>query len=319
MLLPTPTELLKRSKTTLQNTGHHRRLVLLHAGTVALLSLLVSALNLLLQQGIDATGGLAGLDKRSVLSTAQTLLSFATAVLLPFWSLGYIAATTKLARQESPRPDDLLAGLRCFFPAMRLFLLQELIFIALGVACLNIGSLLLSLTPLGNGLYELLLPVLESGGDPYAVDPDALMNAMLPVFIGCVAVFAVIAILVLYRLRMANYILLDNPRAGARNALRQSLKMTKGNSLALFKLDLHFWWFYVAEILVTAVAYGDVLLPLLGLEINATAAYFGFYALSLALQLMLYAWQKNTVFTTYAHAYLSFLSSKDNGQLTMDN
>lgn len=312
MILPTPTELHNRAKSALLRSPNHRRLVLLHGGIIALLSLAVSGLNLLLQQGIDATGGLAGLGTRSILSTVQTMLGFLTAVALPFWSLGYIAATVKFARQTQSRPADLLAGFRCFFPAVRLFLLQELIFVALAFACLNLGSILLCLTPLGSGLSALMLPVLESGGDPATIDPDLLIDAIMPMLIGCAVIFAAIAIPVLYRLRMANYALLDNPRAGARNALGQSLRMTKGNCLALFKLDLRFWWFYAAEAVITVICYGDVIFSLLGVEMNVTAAYFGFYALSLALQLALYTWQKNTVFTAYAEAYLSMLPDSVN-------
>lgn len=305
MLLPTPSELRSRAAGSLAQAPDHRRLVLISAGVSALIALAVSGVNFLLQQGIGNTGGLSGLGTRSVLSTVQSLLTLAMTVLLPFWSLGYTAVTLKLAKHEPAQPKDLLAGFRAFLPVLRLFLLLEILYLVLAMTCLYLGSMLLSFTPLATGLHQTLMPILLEGGDPAAIDPELLLTAMLPIFIGCLVLFALVAIPLSYRLRMAQLCLLEDPKAGARRAMVASFRMTRKNALALFRLDLQFWWFYLLEAVLAVIAYGDVLLPLLGLEMNATAAYFLFYAVSLGLQLVLYRQAKNPVYVTYAHAYLS--------------
>lgn len=309
MTLPTTSELRARANTSLAQAPNHHRLVLISAGVSALAGLAVSAINLLLQQSIGATGGLGGLGLRSVLTTVQSMLALAMTVLLPFWSLGYTAVTLKLSRGEHAEGRDLLDGFRIFLPALRLFFLQELLYIALALVCVHLGSMLLSFTPLAMDFYELLLPVMLEGGDPASIDPDVLLQAMTPIFIGCLVIFVAVAIPVSYRLRMAQYFLLTDPKAGARRALISSFRMTKGNAMALFRLDLSFWWFYVLDVLLAVICYGDVLLPLLGIEMDATVAYFLFYAVSLALQLVLYRYAKNRISVTYAHAYLSLTST----------
>lgn len=308
MFLPSSSELRARAADALTHAPGHRRLVLISAGLSTLLALLVSGLNMLLDSGIATTGGLAGLGMRSILTTAQSLLTLATSVALPFWMLGYTSVSLKLAKGEPARKQDLLNGFRYFFPALRLLLMLEVLFIGLFIACIYLGSMLLSMTPLGFGLYQTVLPVLMAGGDPASLDPEALMQAMAPVFIGCAVIYGVVAILLYYRLRMAQLALMDDPKAGAGKALMTSIRMTKGNCKALFRLDLSFWWFYVLEALLAVIAYGDLLLPYLGIEMNATAAYFVFYVLSLGLQLLLYYRVKNPISVTYAHAYLSLRS-----------
>ena len=108
---------------------------------------------------------------------------------------------------------------------------------------------------------------------------------------------------------MAQLCLLDDPAAGGLKAMLTSNRLMKGNCLALLRLDLHFWWYALAQVALSAISYGDVLLPALGIRLpmSATVAYFVFYALALGLQLWLYTRVNNRIFTTYAHAYLELL------------
>ncbi len=311
MTLPTPSSLCDRTDRSLENAPNHRRLVLISAGVTALAGLLASALNLLLEQGIGTTGGLGGLGLRSALTTVQSLISILMTVLLPFWAFGYTAVTLKLADGHPVADQDLLHGFRIFRPVLRLILLQELLYMLLALVCMHVGNTLLSFTPLASDVYDLMLPVLLEGGDIASLDPDALSQAMIPMFIGCLVLFAAVAIPVSYRMRMAQFILLDQPQAGARRAIAESFYITKGNVLALVRLDLHFWWFYLLEAVLAVICYGDVLLPLVGIEINGTVAFFLFYVISLALQLALYWQVKNRVSVTYAHAYRALSPAKE--------
>ena len=92
---------------------------------------------------------------------------------------------------------------------------------------------------------------------------------------------------------------------GALMALRESKKMMRGNRLQLLKLDLSLWWYYLATAAATVVCYGDVLLPMLGVQlpVSETVSFFGFYALYLAVSFMILFFLRNRVEVTYALAY----------------
>ena len=293
----------------------HRKLVLVSTGAVAVVSLLVSFLNLLLAEQIAGTGGLAGMGLRSVLSTVQSVLSMALSIALPFWALGYTAAVLKLARREQATIDVLLTGFRRFFPVLRLLLLKGVLYCALCMVCIYVGCMVLAMTPLALPLYELLLPLMEASSEQamleafYAIDQNALTQAMLPMLLLSGVVCIVVCIPVSYRLRMADLRMMDEEKCGALAAMLTSNRMMKGNCVALFKLDLSFWWFYLGELLVAVLAWCDVLLPMLGitLPMSEEGVYFLFYALALGLQVALYAFARNRVEVTYATVYDALL------------
>ena len=87
--------------------------------------------------------------------------------------------------------------------------------------------------------------------------------------------------------------------------IRRSWKLMKGNFGKLLKLDLSFWWFYALEILLMLVAYADMLLPLIGIELPwpelvQTYAPLVVYQL---LILLLYWWRGSQIQLTYACFY----------------
>ena len=65
---------------------------------------------------------------------------------------------------------------------------------------------------------------------------------------------------------------MDNERPGALLTTMQSRRMMKGNRLALFKLDLSFWWYYGLLFLIYAASVlPTFLLP--QLDTNVLALY----------------------------------------------
>lgn len=288
-----------------------RKLVLIHTGAVAVFSLLLAALDFLLENQISGTGGLSGMGTRSILSTAQSVLTLLQMAAVPFWQLGYLFTAMRMARRQPAQPRALLEGFRQFGPLLRTLLLQCVIYLGIGLASYFLCIQIYMMTPWANALYDLLFPMMESttvmSGNLVLDDATllALLDAMLPAFILWLAVFGVLACILSYQLRMMNYALLDDPKAGAFAALRASRRMTKGSRTALFKLDLSFWWFYGLELLLSVLCYGDVILELLGvtLPFSGTVGYFLFYTLYLAGQIVLYLWRKNHVEVTYALAY----------------
>lgn len=288
-----------------------KRLALLHMGASLLLNLVLLVLNFLVDQSIQNATGLEAMGNRAVLSTVQSVLSFAGSVALPFWQLGFFYAALELAQNRSAKPESLTEGFRRFGPAARLFLFQMAITFAVVFVSLQVGSILFSFTP---GYAETLrktqdiLEAAQASGVA-TVDEALLMELlpeMTPAYILGLIVLLILGIPLFYRFRLAQFALMDDA-PGARSAMAASARYTRGNRLSLFKLDLQFWWYYLAQLVFAGVAYLDVLLPAVGvtLPVSAEVLFFGSFALHAVLQLGL-AWAfAAKVQTAYAHSYFA--------------
>ena len=290
----------------LDAASNQKKLVLVFVCVTAVLSLLIGIVNVILDSQIAGTGGLGGLQMRSTLATAQTLLNIALWVFVPFWNLGYTSVALKLGRGENASETDLLNGFRRFGPGLRLMLLQLVIYFAVIFVAVQVGSILFAMTPWSEPFYQQLETVsLDATGNMDEAALLALIPAMIPFWIIVGTLSLVAFIPVTYRLRMAEFCLMDNPKCGALVALLQSNRMMKGNCINLFKLDLHFWWFYLATFLIPLLCYGDVLLPLAGVNLpfDPMVSFFLFYVASQAAQVLLYWRCRNLVECTYVGAY----------------
>ena len=164
-------------------------------------------------------------------------------------------------------------------------------------------------------LYEL------STGE--AVDAEALeqvvnsmsAEAMLPIFLIFVPCFLLLCAPFFYRYRMAAFWLMDHPQGGALAAMHSSRQLMQGKRMALFRLDLRFWWFYLLDLLVTGICYGDLLLDALGITLpfSSDVSYFLFFGIYLICLLVLHYWRRNEVSVTYAHVYLSLMEPQPKG------
>ena len=288
-----------------------QKMVLIHTGAASIVTLLTAAVSFLIQDGISGTGGLSGMGLRTMLSTAGSVLQNITNLVLPFWAFGYLIFILKVLRRQPVGPATLLEGFRHMFPILRLLLIRGFIYIAIGFLCLYPSTIIFSLTPLAQPLEALLEPMLslttEAEIAMYIDDATtaAMTEALIPMLVIYAGLFLAISIPVSYRLRFADYILLDNPIAGAIFALRASAVLLRRNCLDLFKLDLSFWWYYLIDTALIAVCYADVLLPMLGISLpfSSTTGFFLFYVLYFIGQLVFYAFARNRVEATYAAAY----------------
>lgn len=287
-----------------------QKITLLHTGAALLVSLVMTVLNLILARQIDTTGGLAGIGTRSVLQGIQSVLSLGSSIALPFWELGFLFAVIGFARQEAVTPADLLHGFRRFGPALRLFLLQSLLYAGVALACMYVASTLFMFTPAFGEVVQILQPLIEQSAAGEPVSPDLatmeiVVRAAVPMYVIFGVLYAAICIPLTYRFRMAQFSVMDDA-PGALAAMASSNRMMRGNRMSLFKLDLHFWWYYAAQLVLALLAYGDALLAVVGitLPIDGTLLFLGFYIVYLVLNLTL-AWLcKARVQTTYAHCYL---------------
>lgn len=293
-----------------------RRLVLIHSGAAMAFTLLLTIINFIVTRQIEGTGGLSGLGMRSILSTIQTVLQYANMILMPFWQIGFAAAVLAYARKQPVGLNTLFKGFRRFSSVLGLLVTEFFIVIAVGFACVYLCTSIFMFTPAAQPIIEILTPVMEessmlSTGTVTLDDAtmNAMMEAMLPLLLLSLAVYILVMIPLLFRFRLAELVLMDEPRCGGIRALITSTKLMRRNCIRLFKLDLRFWLFYVLQTLCLLVGYADIILPMFGvaLPINADVAFFVFYILQLFAQLALHLWAKPMLQTSYAVFYDNLL------------
>ena len=295
-----------------QSSNSPRKLVLIHLGVSLLVSLLLSILDYFLEQQISTTGGLSGLNSRSLISTVQYLLRLAQIIALPFWQMGYLFLTLKLAREESANTSALLEGFRRLGPVLRYHLMVGIMILGIIMGSSYIAGIIFLFSPFSLPIMEQLEPLLS---DPNLLENAEAMEVIArhgrPLLFLYIAILLVLLIPFFFRYRMTALTLMDTPEIGVLHALRVSRKMMKHHWMDVFKLDLSFWWFYLLESLVVLVAYRNYLLPMLGisLPLSPNALYFLFLILSMVCQLALYGWRKNEVSVTYVHAYATLRES----------
>ena len=294
-----------------ENPGNPRQTLLVYVAVAALCGLLSSVLVTVLNSRIANTGGLGNMGLRAILTTIRQVVPLAVSLGLMGLELGYWGTSMEMARRRSVGPRTLLMGFPRFGALIRLVFCQGLLYLLLFIVAMNIGSIIFMATPLAKDFYALVVPLMQ--------DTEALYDAMYndPVFLGQIframlPVFPIVGVLFLagaapifYRYRLSRFCLLDHRYLGALAAMSQSAQMSKGRRMALLKLDLSFWWFFLGQLLCSALAYGDMILDLLGIALpwSATVNSYVFYCSYLVFQGILYMLFLNRVQTTYAVAY----------------
>lgn len=291
--------------------GDPKKTVLIYAGGSALLALVCSVITYMLDLQIANTGGLHNMGLRSILSTIQIILPLAQSIFVLFLGFGYQNTALRISRHQSCEPTTLLEGFRRFGPLLRLMLLQGVIYVSIMFIAIYAGATIFMMTPLADDFLELMLPIVNSASmltSQITLDDAtyyAALEAMLPAYPIIFCLFLALAAPIFYQYRMSVFSLFDAPRRGALAAMKESRDMMRHNRISLFKIDLGFWWYYLTEVLIGIIAYGDYLLPMLGitLPMSDTVSYFLFYILSMALQTGLYYLFLNRVNVTYATVY----------------
>lgn len=305
-----PKQIIARAGQRLENPAYPgRRLAFIHSAIALGCSLVLTLINYFLNHQVAGTGGLGGIGTRTVLQSAQSVLSLGLSICMPFWEYGFVAAAMGYSRQEQVGPKSLLKGFHHFGPLLRLMILQLLLYTLLLTTAVQIASSIVVLTPLGQGMMDTMQLLAEDQAflQTGVLTEEIMMSlvqAAMPAYIAGLVLFALVAVPVAYRLRLAAYGVLDGERKALR-ALLSSNRIMRGNCMGFFKLDLRLWWYWVLQLLCSLLAFGDVLLPALGVQlpVGSDGAMFIFYGAQLVLSLLV-AWRwRAGVETTYALAY----------------
>lgn len=287
------------------------KLIAIHAGISLGANFILSLISYGLDMGIAQTGGLSGIGTRALLETVQQFLQTILTIALPFWSMGYVFSAMQMARRQSADSVQLLTGFRHIGPVLRTNILRGIVYFGLMMFGAQIACYVFLLTPAAKDMMVAMEEIMASIENLETIDYEMLLNneaymqAMMPA-IPYMAVGALLVLLpFLYRLRMMDFALMDDPKKGAFHAFGKSMRITRKNCLAIFKLDLHFWWYYLLQLLTLALCYGEVLLPMVGvqLDMNADLAMYLFYVVALLAEFGLYVWKKNQVTASYVLLY----------------
>lgn len=310
-MLLEPSEYRTAAKQSLSGASRAGRAILIHTGAVLLFSLLLTAADYFLDQQISNTGGLSGMGTRSILVTIQYTLRILQVIILSFWQIGYAYYTLQIAHGQSSDLSDLFQGFRTWGSVVLLKFFQTAMLVILALASIYAGNLLFLLSPWsGSAMLEI-----ETLLTDQSIDNAALIEAVnailkdyqIPIMIFSGLCFVAGAVFLFFQYRLSDLWLMDHPGSSAIAALRNSRKAMRGNYKAMFRIDLSFWWFYVLEILITVLCYGDVIMDAIGLEMTTDAFthYLVFFSLYVWAQMALYWWKRNEVSVTYAHAYMA--------------
>ena len=308
----------------LHNAKNQREIILLYAAITLGLGLVILLLQLTLNQKISHTGGLSGMNSRNMLSALSSFLPLVSSIVTMCLAFGYMGGMLRISRGQYASRNALKTGFERFWPLLRLKLLLGAMILGLGFGASYLASLIFMLSPFSDSFMNAVAPAVSGGslltGGTITLDEtalDAITAASGPLIVIFLALILAFVVPMLYRFRMADYVLYDHPEVGAMYALLASRKMMQGNRWQVFKLDMSFWWYYLITVLAAVLAYGDVLLALVGvsLPMDGTLSYILFYLLSVAATFAQLYFLRNPMEVTYALAYdqLKPREEKQNG------
>ena len=327
MTIPTPRELKATAAMRVGNAPQEKKIILIYTGLLMGMSLLSLVIRYVLGLQIEQLGGLSNMATRTILSTIQSMLPMITALIGMCLDVGYLSTMLRISREQYASPNGLRLGFDRFWVLLRSAVIQGLIYIGLVTASIYAASMLFIMSPFGASFIAQMEPLTAGTSllNPQVVLTEeaalSLVPSMIPMFF-MLAVAAIVLVLpVFLRLRMVNYVIIENPGKGAFYALSESRKMMRGNCRNLLKLELSFWWYFLLHIGLSAVGNADMWLPLLGVELpmNADVAYFLFFILYLLLQLLAFYFLRNKIEVAYCLFYNAVKPKEETGGVVLGN
>lgn len=229
-----------------------RKLVAIHSGVTLAASALIAVVSQVLGS-METAGGLSGMGTQTALATAQSFLELVQLILTPFWGAGLTFAALCWVRNGQASPASLLEGFRRFKPVLTSTLLLGMRYFGFAILAALLAANLILFTPMALPLYGAQLETADA-----AAMMAALGDQAMPFLIGYAAIFAVLfgvfALPFHYRYRMTQWLVMDKPGTGGMQAMFVSQLMTRRRRMAMFKLDLKFWWYYLLQFAATAVS-----------------------------------------------------------------
>ena len=317
-----PKDLRQQARTALRRGREPKKLIYTYAGITLAVSIIVFLANLWLNQQIEGTGGLGNLGTRAIFETVKQVLPIASSIISMCLNLGFLGGMLRISRGQYADQTDLKTGIRKFWPLIRLSLLEALMLFGIGFLAAQVGSTIVMFTPWADPMMEALMPIYETGS---MVIEEAqmgdLLAVMAPALITMGILMLVMMIPLLFRLRMAYFFLLDDPKGKALAAIRESNRIMKGRFVKMLRIDLSLWVYHAATVLMTLVLYSDLLLPLLGIPFPLEAKVFSgvIFVASMVMQFGIQLFLQPHAQVTYMKAYDALREKKQDNTVVLGN
>lgn len=317
-----PKDLRQQARTALRRGREPKKLIYTYAGITLAVSIIVFLANLWLNQQIEGTGGLGNLGTRAIFETVKQVLPIASSIISMCLNLGFLGGLLRISRGQYADQTDLKTGIRKFWPLIRLSLLEALMLFGIGFLAAQVGSTIVMFTPWAEPMMEALMPIYETG--TLAIEEAQmgdLLAVMAPALITMGILMLVMMIPLLFRLRMAYFFLLDDPKGKALAAIRESNRIMKGRFVKMLRIDLSLWVYHAATVLMTLVLYSDLILPLLGIPFPLEAKVFSgvIFVASMVMQFGIQLFLQPHAQVTYMKAYDALREKKQDNTVVLGN
>jgi uncharacterized membrane protein len=317
-----PKNLRQKADMALRRGREPKKLIYYYAGISLALSLGIFLANLWLDRQISGTGGLGDIGTRAMLGTAQQAIPVLASLLSLCLDLGFLAGLMRISRGQYADHTDLKTGFRKFWPLMRLNCLQMLLYFAVAFLAVQVSSLIFSFTPWAEPLMEVVMPLAMSGATE--IDEAVVMQVaelMMPMLILLGIVLIVLLLPLLFRIRMALFCLLDDPKGRAMAAIRESSRMMRRRFGQMLKIDLRLWMYYAASAVSMLVLWADVILAMLGIPFPMEAELFAgvLFGVSLLIQTLCLIFLRPAAEMTYLAAYDALREKKEDSGVVLGN
>lgn len=284
-----------------ENGNGFSRLILLHTAISAGVSLLLMLITWLSQQWATE-GGLGNMGIQTLLTTGQTMLQLINMIAVPFWDAGLIFCSLRLLRRQSNSLYTLAEGFRRWGPIGSSLVIQGLIYFFITMASSLASSFIVSALPLPPSLLDDLTAFVEAPAFPLTDSVKIFLALYMVVYAATLFIFLIPKV---YLHRLISYKIMDVEPCSGIQAVMYSRTIMRGHRKKLFLLDLHFWWFYLLELIISIISTGNSILTEFGipLPINADVALWIFPIAALLMRLVLYYFAKPRLIVSYAVFY----------------
>lgn len=328
MNIRNPRELKRFAAGRLEHAPALKKIILIYAAVVLGLTGLNTVAAYVLDLQMDNLSGLSNIGKRNILSSIQSMLPMVLSLVTMCLGLGLTASMLRVARGQYVSEQTLRLGFDRFWLLLRCNILMGFRYLATLFLSVYAGIMLFMALPVSKPAMAVLAPYIaqmSALSNELVLDEAAYLQfsqAVWPAYVICGVLFAIAAVPMWYSYRMTSYIIIDKPGMGALMVMRESKQMMRKNRVALFRMDLGFWWYYLALFVAQAICYGDVFLSLVGISLpgHSDLWYFLFMALYLAVLFLVYLFLRSKVDVSYALAYDSLKpEEKNDGGVVLGN
>ncbi len=241
-----------------------RKLLNLYLLVFAAVSVGVTLINYGLTSAVDGFSGLSNVGARSTLGALQSLLSLLSTLLPPVWYYCFCAASLQTYRGQDIQPKSMVSGFRQW----KRLLMAGLMFLLPVLGCSYLMTMMVTTCVVFATSARMDPAALEAFLEaPTAAAQSAAIQAFLPLILVCSLLFALIALYFLFRYRMAFFLMTDYPQIPGSQILRCASRMMRGHMGQFLRLDLQFWWYYLAQVLISLVPFAGLIAQLAGVPL----------------------------------------------------